>query len=269
MPAVGAMEAMTRAGFAARGLMYLIIGYVALRGGRSEGPPGALEKLAGGAGGLLLAAMAVGFLGYGLWRLTEAWIDSEGHGGGAKGGAVRAGGAVSGLVHLGLAFLAARLAGGSRGGSDDAARDGAAATLDLPGGWIVLAGLAAGLLATGAYQLVKAARADFLRHLDPKASARGWVEGLGRAGYAARGIVFAITGWFLGRSAWEERASQAGGLDRALASLPDSLEVGVAAGLLLFGLFSLVEARHRRINDPHVLERLGGAVRDAARHRGA
>lgn len=67
--------------------------------------------------------------------------------------------------------------------------------------------------------------------------------------------------WFLFEAGRDSQAAQAAGMGEALGSLPPRLQLLVAAGLLLFGLFSLVEARHRRINDPKVLERLGAKAR--------
>ena len=256
MPA-SKFELLTRIGFFARGIMYLVIGLLALWAGRSADPAGALERLGSGSGRILLAVMALGFLGYALWRLSEAIADTEGNGSDAKGKAMRAGGVLSGLVHLGLFFIAASIAVGSSDGSNgDSARRGARLALHLPAGELLLVVAAAGLLATGAVQLVRAAKAGFLRHLAPEAARLGWVKALGRAGYAARGIVFLVMGWFLLRAAIESDAREAGGMGAVLASLAPSIRLAVAAGLLLFGLFSFVEARHRRINDAKVLERL-------------
>jgi hypothetical protein len=90
---------------------------------------------------------------------------------------------------------------------------------------------------------------------------------LGRAGYSARGIVLVIVGWSLLQAGLSDSAARAGSMEQALLSLSLSLSLsgsllaGVALGLLLFGLFSFVEARHRRINDPNVTARLKGAVR--------
>lgn len=262
MLSLASMTTLTRIGFAARGIMYVLIGYLAIRSGRTEDGAGALAFLDSGIGKPLLIVMALGFVAYGIWRLSEAFVDSEGHGSDAKGVAVRIGGAASGLIHLGLAFFALSLGmgGGSAGG--DGTQQGAATALSFPGGQVALTVAAAALIATGLYQIVKAARADFLRHLDPKAAHAAWVEWLGRAGYAARGIVFILIGWFLWNAAREANAAEAGGIGEALESLPGGFQAAVAAGLLLFGLFSLVEARYRRINDPHVIERLKGKAQE-------
>jgi len=243
--------AATRIGFAARGIMYGLIGWLALRSGRTEDGAGIIAWLDSGSGKLLLALMAAGFLAYGLWRLLDAWTDASGHGGGAKGAAIRAGGAVSGLLHIGLGLLALRhVLGGGGGGSGDSSEQGAATALSYPGGPLLLMLVAAGMLATGLVQLGKAWKLDFLRHLDGRARGRRWIAWLGRAGFAARGIVFLIIAWFFWRASVEHSAGQAGGLGEALASLPPTLEMIVAAGLFLFGLFSLVEARYRRLSAP-------------------
>lgn len=113
------------------------------------------------------------------------------------------------------------------------------------------------------WQLVKAARADFLRPLDGQAARRPWVTGLGRIGYFARGLVFLIMGWFLVKAGLAADASQAGGMDAVLRSFSSGLRYVVATGLLLFGLFSFVEACYRRINDPDVLRWMTGAAQAA------
>lgn len=259
MPSVPSLETLTRIGFAARGLMYVVIGYLALRFGRSESSSGALAYLAEGGGKYLLALMALGFLAYGTWRLSEALIDTEGHGTDSKGSAARLGGALSGIIHVGLAFVAANLAFGRSSGGGGA-EQGAATALSLPGGTILLIIAGAALIGTGLWQIVKAVKADFLRHFDQQAAQQGWVMWLGRAGYAARGIVFVMVGWFCLKAGLSSDAAQAGGMEQALGSLSGPLLSAVAAGLFLFGLFSFVEARYRRINDPNVLARLKNAV---------
>jgi hypothetical protein len=73
--------------------------------------------------------------------------------------------------------------------------------------------------------------------------------------------VFVIIGWSLLQAGLSDRAAEAGGMSQALGSLSGPLLAAVALGLLLFGLFSFVEARYRRINDPNVVARLKGAVK--------
>lgn len=256
MLSVPSLETFTRIGFAARGLMYVIIGYLALRFGRSEDTGGALRYLAEGSGKILLAVMALGFLAYGIWRLSEALMDTEGHGSDVKGTVVRIGGAVSGTVHLGLAFLAIQLSFGQAGRGGGATEQGAATALSLPGGTFALIIVGVALIGTGLWQIVKAVRADFLRHLDGSMARRPWVSWFGRAGHAARGLVFLIVGWFVLQAGLSSNSGEAGGMEAALNSLSGGPHFLVAVGLVLFGLFSFVEARARRINDPDVLARL-------------
>jgi len=204
---------LTRLGFAARGLMYILVAWITLKAGRAEDTSGALDYLNGGAGRLILCAMALGFASYGLWRLAAAWLDSEGHGSDRKGLAIRLGGAGSGLIHFGFFYYSARLLLGERGGegSGERAEQGAAAALSFPGGQTLVILAALGLLLAGLYQLYKGVKGKFLRHLDGRAANALWVQ---------------------------------------LASLPHWARIGVAWGLGFFGLFSLVEARRRVIRDP-------------------
>lgn len=251
MQGATAFRTVTRLGFAARGLTYALIGYLALRSGRTEDPGGIMAYLAGHVGRAIVAAMAIGFLAYGSWRLLEAWIDSQGHGSDWKGRAVRLGGAFAGLVHLGLGLLAGRLALGDRGGDGGGASETAAETaLHLPGGALLLYAGAGILLGVGLAQFRKAWTLKFLRHLEARAAGRGWAAWLGRLGFAARGIVFCVSAWLFFKAAEAHSSAAAGGIDDALGSLPRSLQIAVAAGLVLFGLFSLVEARFRRIATP-------------------
>jgi hypothetical protein len=246
----GKFELLTRTGFAARGILYGLIGWLALKSGRTEDGSGVLAWLDSGGGRVLLAAMGVGFLFYAAWRLAEAWLDTGGKGHEAKGLAIRAGGAVSGFIHLflGGAALVHAIGDDNGGGGGDSAQQGAEAVLSVPGGWAMVLLGAALLAATGLFQIVRAWTASFMNSLAPSGSARSAICWLGRAGYLARGIVFLVMGLFLFRAGMEEKSSEAGGIGQALSSLPSNLQMAVAAGFLLFGLFSLAEARYRRID---------------------
>ena len=242
-----AFEVVTRLGFAARGLMYGAIGWLAIVSGRTEDAKGIISYLEQRAGAVLVAVMALGFFSYAAWRFLEAWLDTEDHGRDLKGVAVRLGGAGSGLIHLGLGIAAVLAAFHTRHGDGDGPEQGAAMALGIPGGEWLLYLAAAVAAGAGIQQFRKAWKLKFLRHFKPAAAKRPWVGWLGRIGYAARGCVFLTIGWLLVRAARTHSAGVAGGIDDALGSLPRLGQLAVAAGVLLFGLFSLTEAAYRRV----------------------
>jgi hypothetical protein len=233
-------------------LLYLVIGFLILRTGRTEDPSGALSVLAEGGGRTLLYLIIAGFLAYGLWRLSDAAFNIERHEAGNKGLAERAGAAASGIVHLFLAWQAVRLlqhAGATSGSGGGGTQERAQTALALPGGqfMLVVAGLV--LLVVGLVQLKKAWKAEFLKHLEPGVASQPWARYAGQGGYAARGAVFLISGAFLAAAGLKERAGEAGGMEEALTWLSPPWDAMVAIGFILFGLYSLIEARYRVLND--------------------
>jgi len=255
------MTLLARVGFAARGMVYILIGWfaldVAVNGGQPMDNQGALGTLAGAPlGHALLGICAIGFVGYAIWRLTEAITDPENRSRDMKGRLERAGYAVSGITHLTLATAAARLAlkqtsaqGSSPG--DQSAESWSGWLLAQPGGTAMLIVVGCGFFAVAAAQAVKAYKARF-DELDAQVPAPHYVRWIGRCGYAARAVIFAIIGWFLIMAATNHDADRAGGLGEALKQLraqPEGAAIlGIVAfGLALFGLFSLIEARYRRI----------------------
>ena len=249
MDASARLTTLTRVGFAARGLLYIVIAVLVLQSGRTEDPSGAMGYLADGAGKWLLALMAAGFIAYGIWRLSDAALNVEQHEDDAKGLRQRLGAAGSGIVHLLLAWQAVKLVQGSGGGSGgNGAQENAQTALQLPGGqlMLVIAGLV--LMGAGAFQLYKAYKTSFCEKLEPGIANREWVKILGRVGYSARGVVFLISGYFVLKAGVKEQSGEAGGMEQALAWLTNPWDVIVAIGLLMFGMFSLVEARYRVIH---------------------
>jgi hypothetical protein len=251
-----ALTTLTRIGFAARGLLYLVIAWLITSAGRIEDPSGALGYLSEGNGRYLVMLMIAGFVAYGIWRLSDATLNLERHPADRKGAGQRIGAAASGLIYLFLAWQAVRLlrGTGSGGGSGGGTQEGAQTALQLPGGTLLLFVAAAVLVGVGIMQLINAWRCKFAEHLEPSVRNENWVLWVGRGGYVARGVVFLISGYFLFRSAQDSQASQAGGMQEALAWLTSPWDLIVAVGLGLFGLFSLVEARYRVIHDVPVDE---------------
>ena len=207
------------------------------------------EYLAGGRGRLLLYAMAGGFFGYGIWRLADAALGIESKGD-DKEALKRVAAALSGAVHLYLANQSLDVVEGAARLSENPSQQQAETMLAFPGGQLLLAAVAALLAAAGVFQLIKAGRCKFMQKLDPRVQ-ESWVKWLGRSGYAARGIVFLIAAYFALMAAVSNRSSRVGGIEQALEWLSRPMAMVIAAGLILFGVYGLVEARYRRIHLPH------------------
>ena len=239
---------MARFGFVVRGLLYIVIALLVIGTGRTEDLTGAMEYLGRGFGHSLLILMIAGMTGYGLWRLSDAAFGMDSGRGHPKAWRRRIAAGASGVIYLFLAYKGLRLllTNHAQGGG---AQENAATAMHLPSGELVLGAAAAVLAGAGLVQLYKAGTCSFLDHLDERAR-RPFAKWVGRIGYAARGVIFLTVGWLLARSALDRSAAEAGGLEQALDALRGPLEIPVAAGLLLFGAYSLVEARYRSIHKP-------------------
>lgn len=245
---------LVRLGYAARGVTYILLGILALgASGREEaGAEGAFEYLQDmPAGSALLWFVALGMLAYALFKLLSGISNLHNHPADAKGVAHRIGEIGSGVAHLFLAYAAYKFASGIE--SSAAAGSGGQAmvgpVMDFTLGPIVIGVIGLGMLAAAAVQGKRAATGEFMQHIAGHAPRA--VEGVGRAGHAARAIVFAIIGWSLVKAAWLASESTAKGLGEALVTLRDNgpAYTLVAIGLMLFGAFSLVTARYRIIPD--------------------
>ena len=248
-------EWLSRAGFVARGLVYAIVGILAIKlalgsGGDPASQKGALQAVAHQPfGHFLLLLVAIGLAGYSLWRLTRAIL---GHGPeGSDTGSDRVAAAASGIVYAGLCALAVEVLMGAGGSGSGRARG----VFGWPAGvWLVgIAG--AVLIGVGLYQGSRGVSHDFLEDSkteEMSAGVRLWITWIGTFGYLARMVVFGLVGVFLIRAAIDYNPNKAVGLDGALAKLRDSAYgpymLGVVAtGLIAFGLYSLIDARYRRI----------------------
>ncbi|MDQ1525310.1 MAG: hypothetical protein QOE47_3234 [Pyrinomonadaceae bacterium] len=256
------VERLARFGYAAKGVVYIVVGALATlaalgMGGETTGTKGAMRSIVRQPfGRVMLGVVAFGLLGYVIWRLVQAITDADDKGTDAKGIALRLGYTGSGLVYAGLAYSAARiLFGASDDGQSSAAESWTARVMEFPfGNWlVVLGGLA--VIGYGLYQCYKGYTAKFRKRLKTgEMSERGilWATRSGRFGFIARGIVFLIVGAFLIVAAWHYDSSQAKGLDGALQVLIQQsygkwLLLGVALGLVAYGFYMLIEARYRRI----------------------
>lgn len=251
-------ERLARIGFFARSAVYATVGVLALQaaagaGGRVESEHGALHAIAANPfGQLLLFAVALGLIGYSLWRFGQAAFDLEGKGSGAKALVERAGFGLNAVAHVGLAVAAFNIAlGGDAGG--DPKKEWTARLLAMPAGPLLVGLVGAFALAYGAYQIRDGLTGKFMKNLHASAMSgreRRITRALGRVGLPARGIIFVLTGLFFFHAAAEADAQHAKGLDGALqeiASKPfGQLLLGLTAlGLIAFAAYSFFAGRYR------------------------
>lgn len=260
---------LARLGYAAKGVVFFIIGLlsarVALGGGNTSAGANSVDRQTAlkaiyqePFGKFLLLLVAIGLFGYALYCLVRAVLDTEHEGTEPKGMLKRVSYAVVAFSYGGLAIAAGKLAFGSGNGgksSNASTQDWTRQLLDKPFGvWLVaLAGVV--VLAYAVTEAIKAYKASFMKKLDTAQMSRRMrelVEAAGRVGTAARSVVFAIIGIFLIVGAVHHNAGQVKGLGGALAELAKhpygqaTLAV-VAIGLIAYGLFCMAQARYRHI----------------------
>ncbi|WP_201306196.1 DUF1206 domain-containing protein [Roseomonas harenae] len=258
---------LARLGYAARGVVSLLIGLLSLlvalgRGGEVTGSKGALQALFSQSwGSILLGVVALGLFGFALWRALQSILDADGLGNTWGALAKRAGQLISAGVYLGLGIFAVSLLMGSASGGEEeqAARDWTRWLLSQPFGRWLVGAVGLGVLAAALGMARKAWSASFRKHLSCGQAQASWVVPLGRAGYAARAVVFLIIGGFLLVAAWQSDPGEARGLGGALLALQEQpfgriLFGLVALGLAAFGAFEFAEARYRRIAAPSEAE---------------
>lgn len=251
-----------RAGLVAKGISFGLVAVLAIgvaigAGGKTTDRQGALRTLSHHAyGKVLLIALAVGFGGYALWRLAEAFLDRRGEGGGAKALLKRAGFLARGLVYAALCVTAVSILVGRGGGGGGQSQDRATAGVLgwWHGRWIVYA-VAAGIAAAALWNAFRAITGKFRKNMRTEEMSKREkqiLNAVGFAGHLARAIVFGIAAWFLARAAHDYRPSEAVGLDGALSKLAHesygSVLLGItASGLLAYGVFCLFQARYRKV----------------------
>jgi hypothetical protein len=265
------VDPVMRAGYAARAIVYVLVGGIAVRtavlagGGGAEGARGALRSLTDETWGqALLWVIAVGLVAYAVWRLIAAAMDLEQHGTDAKGVIARVGLVVTGLIHLGLAFVAARYALGSGGGSGG----GGSGTGGSGGGSGGAQGLTAQLMqedygrflvgaigfiviGAGVYYAGKGLGETYKKHLRPTETSERLTP-ICKAGLVAHGVAVCVIGGFFLWAAAAADPSRAGGLGKAFetaAAAPFGpwLVGALGLGFLCFAAYCMVEAVYRVI----------------------
>ena len=257
------LERLARAGLVARGLLYGVVALLAVqvayghRDARAD-KQGALQTVVGQPlGRLLVLLLAVGFAGYALWRFVEAAVGPPDEPDRRKATFKRVGYAARAALYAFFCGSAVKLFiwANKAGANENAEADWTARVLEWPGGtWLVqVAGLV--VMGAGLYMGWRGLSGKFrkrLKSLEMGPAARGWVRGIGTVGNVARMLVTLLIGIFLIAAARQHDPTEAVGIDGALKRLADRsfgplLLVVVAAGLAAYGLYSLAEARYRRV----------------------
>lgn len=256
------VEPIARTGYATKGSVYILVGVLAVlaalnAGGQTTDAHGAFKEIYSEPfGQVLLGAVAIGLAAYAVWRVGEGFFDTEGKGDDLKGISIRIGYACSGLFHAGLAFSAARLVFGEKVESSERShKSRTAQIMQLPFGPLLVGLAGAGFIVFGLYQIYKGYKAKFRKKLAVGAMSQSedkWATRFAKVGLAARGVVFNIIGYFLIVSALRYDPNEVRGLGGAMRSLAGQpfgkVLLGiVAAGLAVYGLYMLVEAKYHRI----------------------
>jgi len=247
-----------RAGYAARGLIYTIIGFFAVLAafgnGDKKDTKGALQTLLENTAGDLLAWILIaGLASYALWRLAQALLDTDNHGTSAKGLAIRAGLLASAGVYAALTVYTFALWSGS-GSGGGGGRQLATTLAGFVGSRIIAWALVAVFVAVGTAHIVKALRERYARFFEAGPEAMRFIHPVAKTGLIARGIVFfvvAVLFAYRGFSAGGGTGNP--GIGAALEfiqGLPagDILLFLTGLGLLCFAAYSYAEAVWRRIS---------------------
>jgi hypothetical protein len=252
---------LARAGFGARGVMYVIIGILAIQiafgnAGHKADQSGAVRVVGHTPfGAALLWLLFVGFVGMALWRLSEALYGGPGADGRKASNRLIAAfkTVLYGFIAYGILKYALGL--GAPKSSNKQSVDLTATAMRHPGGRILVGIVGLVLIGVGAWLAWRAFERKFLAELrtgEMSPQTRKVVTFLGRYGGIARGIVFAVAGVFLLIAAVNANAHQTKGIDATLRAFTQTpagpwLLVLVAIGLVLFGGYSFAESRWRRL----------------------
>jgi type IV secretory pathway VirB2 component (pilin) len=252
------VQFLARAGLAARGVIYLLIGLVAIlvalgKTGQEADQRGALQLLSGKPYGLVsLWLLCIGFAAYALWRLSEAAFGVTVDG---KGAGPRLKSLARAVVYGSLAVTTFSVINGAKASQSGQQQDWTAKVMSHPGGrWAVgLAG--AVVVVVGVILVTGGAKRTFVKYLrtgEMSERTRRVVVRLGVIGTVARGLVFTLTGALVIEAAVRYQPAKAGGLDTALQTLRDQsfgefALIAAGLGLIIFGAYGLCEARWRKV----------------------
>lgn len=248
------LEKLARIGFAASGLIHLVLGWIAGRvalgsGGEADTSGAIATVREAPAGPVLLWICVLGFLALAIFQLLDGIF-----GGGEASDRAKAAG--KGILYAALGVIATRYAmGGGSSGGQESSTDITQRLMEMPGGRFLVGVVALAVIGVGVYHVYKGLTKKFLEDL--KATGGGnlgtGVVVSGMVGYAAKGVALVVVGGLFGLAAWQADPEEAQGMDGALKTLAEqpfgtALLLVVAVGLALYGLYSFARARYARMD---------------------
>jgi hypothetical protein len=256
------LEAMTRLGYGVRGLIYMIVGLLAVqvalgKGGALASPQGAIAAIGKQPSGLILLwVVLVGIISYSVWGIIRAFLDPLHKGNDTKGLLIRFGFFASALGYAFLAFSTyGYITGSSQSADGSQTQKFISLIMAMPFGRWAIGILGLIVVAVGLYQIYLGFTAGFDKQFQTYALTSKEIKlttDVGRFGTSARGVVFAVVGGLIGLAAYQANPKQPVGIDAALATLLHQpygiwLLGVIAAGLMAFGFYSMLSAAWFRL----------------------
>jgi len=264
------MERLARLGYGVKGLIYITMGLLAIQGalGNAKTPADQLGAIRTFSklpfAQVLLWVVLIGLISYFLWGIIRAIMDPFHKGTDTEGLLARGGYLVSAATYASFVLPTYRLINGGRSGSGANQTQLVAQIMSLPMGRFIVGLIGVAAIGAGLYQCYLGIESKFEKQFKTYAltpeNYRIAIQ-IGRFGTIARGIVFAIVGFFFALAAYSARPGRAQGIDGALHYLEQQpyglwLMGIVAAGLIAFGIYSLMTAAWFRFERQQKLRKI-------------
>ncbi|TWF47526.1 DUF1206 domain-containing protein [Neorhizobium alkalisoli] len=263
MPRTIRFELLAKFGYAARGIVFLLVASLALfsgiAGGRPETKSAISALLDQPLGRIWVGLIGLGLLGFVAWRLAQSITDADGQGSDTKALAIRASLFVSAVTYLGLAGYAighALSASSDDGGTGE--KSLAEWVMSQPYGSYIAIAIGVGFIVGGIVTSAKGVTRKFEKyiHIPDRTGALTYICVYG---LIARGVVFAVTGMLFTYAGFKVDPDQAGGIADALDWLRQlpfgrAIYLIIAVGLAAFGAYNLIAARYRTVKGPNLAD---------------
>jgi hypothetical protein len=258
------MDRLARLGYAVKGFIYIAMGYIAFLGaiGKNRTPADQLGAIAAFAklpyANIFLWVILIGLISYSIGGVIRAVLDPFHKGTAIKGLLARGGFLISAITYASFAVATYGLISGTKSGSgSNQTVQLVSRLMEMPLGRFLVVAVGLASVAAGLYQIYMGITLNFDQRFKPYALTREQLQvarQVGRFGTVARGIVFALVGFFLCLAAYYANPNRAQGFAGALRFLAQqpygSWLLGIiATGLIAFGIYSLMSAAWFRLKD--------------------